>query len=384
MAPKTNESNGFVVKAYPGDAKTLLAFNLPDRKSATNLAGFTIQCAPDGQDPYFLYNTLRFETPGNHTQVATEPAASSVNAPIHKFRWLHVPGSVHQGTKPFMGKYKYTVTPRFFDDSQSLKPIDPDRSVSVDINVTPFQKKGLELGFTRGYTQSQPFVHHFGLKALIRPKNDDLVFDTSKESGINSAGQHYTFLDEYEWMGFTARKKIFAILQEILEDKSLHLDMFAYDLNEPDLIGILLKLAGQGRVRVILDNAALHHSAKDSKPEDEFEQLFVKAARKDAAIKRGKFGRFAHDKIFIVSNKKGAIKVLTGSTNFSVTGLYVNSNHILVFHDPTVAAKYAEVFASVWTGDVKIAFSKTKLAAETFAIASKQTPQTEITFSPHS
>ncbi len=100
-------------------------------------------------------------------------------------------------------------------------------------------------------------------------------------------------------------------------------------------------------------------------------------------MKRGKFGRFAHDKIFIVSDKDGPVKVLSGSTNFSVTGLYVNSNHILVFNDAKVAAKYAEVFQTVWDGDVKKAFSSSDLAAETFAVSSKDTPETEITFSPH-
>ena len=37
--------------------------------------------------------------------------------------------------------------------------------------------------------------------------------------------------------------------------------MFAYDLNEPDVLDLLLKLAAKGRVRLILDNAALHHNA---------------------------------------------------------------------------------------------------------------------------
>ena len=75
------------VKAHKGDAKTLLAFDLPEDET-TRLAGFTIQCQPQGGTPYYLFNELQFETPGDHAQVATEPAYSSVNAPFHKFRWL--------------------------------------------------------------------------------------------------------------------------------------------------------------------------------------------------------------------------------------------------------------------------------------------------------
>lgn len=46
------------VRAYVGDAKTLLAFDLLDTSNAANLAGFTIECRPSGQQPYFLHNTF--------------------------------------------------------------------------------------------------------------------------------------------------------------------------------------------------------------------------------------------------------------------------------------------------------------------------------------
>ena len=87
------------------------------------------------------------------------------------------------------------------------------------------------------------------------------------------------------WMGYTAREKIFGILNDVLKSKTLQLDMFAYDLNEPDVLDALLKLAAKGRVRLILDNAALHHTADNSKPEDEFESLFNKAKKGNAGLR---------------------------------------------------------------------------------------------------
>lgn len=386
MAASVNKTKGFMsLRAYAGDAKTLLAFNLLDKTRAKNLAGFTIECRPSGQQPYFLHNTLQFRVPGDHAQDTTEPANSSINAPFHKFRWLHVPGSVHQGLKPFLGKYTYTVTARYFDEKHSLLPLDPELGVSVNVEVVPFEKKRLALGFTRGFTQSQAFVHHFGLKALIRPKGHVLLYDTKQVAGTDAKGKQYTFADEYEWSGFTARERIFDLLGEVVKNKALRLDVFAYDLNEPDLIKILLQLAKQGRIRVILDNAGLHHSAATPKAEDEFEALFKKEATGAAEIQRGKFGRYAHDKVFVISNANGAVKVLTGSTNFSVTGFYVNSNHVLVFNDPKVAAKYAELFETAWTGKVKLkAFLKSSLSAEASSFSTAATPPTEITFAPHS
>jgi phosphatidylserine/phosphatidylglycerophosphate/cardiolipin synthase-like enzyme len=373
------------LRAYVGDAKTLLAFNLLDKARAKNLAGFTIECRPSGQQPYFLHNTLQFRVPGDHAQDTTEPANSSINAPFHKFRWLHVPGSVHQGLKPFLGKYTYTVTARYFDEKHSLLPLDPELGVSVNVEVVPFEKKRLALGFTRGFTQSQAFVRHFGLKARIRPAGHVLLYDTKQIAGTDARGQQYTYAEEYEWSGFTARERIFDLLHEVVKNKALRLDVFAYDLNEPDLIKILLQLAKQGRLRVILDNAGLHHSAATPKAEDEFETLFKQEATGAAEIQRGKFGRYAHDNVFVISNADGAVKVLTGSTNFSVTGVYVNSNHVLVFNDPKVAAKYAKLFETAWTGKVKLkAFLESTLAGEASSFSTAATPPTEITFAPHS
>jgi hypothetical protein len=390
--PKAKTSkNSFTVKAIPGDAKTLLAFNL-DQKETKSLAGFTIQYEAPGQPPVYLQNSLRFKQPGDHAQDPKEPAFSSINAPIHKFRWLHVPGQVHQGLKPVWGTYKYTVTPRHFDDNQSLQPLDSSLSKSISLPVEPFKKLEVEVGFARGYVQSQAFVHHFGAKAKIRPATKELLFDTSQNSGQNATGEKFSFEQEYEWLGFTAREKIFAILNEVLGDKSLHLDMCAYDLNEPDVLKILLTLAKQKRIRIILDDAPLHHdkkapaAGKGPKPEDAFTKLFQAAGTgKDVAIKRGHFNRFAHDKVLLVSKKdQGPVKVLTGSTNFSVTGIYVNSNHVIVFNDPEVAKKYSEVFESVWTGDAGPRFfQKQQLAVDVFPFKSVATPKTEISFAPH-
>src|SRR5919202_506545 len=111
--------DALTVHAYRGDAKTLLAFDLPKRR-ARNLAGFTVEVRPKDRTPYYLQNSLRFEHPEQHAQDVSEPPTSSLNAPLHKFRWVHVPGSLHQGLRPFYGPYTYVVTPRYVDDRRSL------------------------------------------------------------------------------------------------------------------------------------------------------------------------------------------------------------------------------------------------------------------------
>ncbi len=50
-------------------------------------------------------------------------------------------------------------------------------------------------------------------------------------------GEPYTYDQEYEWLRFIAQDRLFEILDEAIEDKSLHLDVFAYDLSEPKYLG---------------------------------------------------------------------------------------------------------------------------------------------------
>ena len=341
---ETNHS--FSVKAYVGDKKTLLAFNFQSRDDAKSLAGFTIFCQPPGQVPgYYLQNQLQFENPGKHRQVAGEKPNSSVNAPIQKFRWTHYPGTAHQGISPAFGEYTYTVTPRDFDADGSMQALDNSLGVGVTVSVGAFQKGSVKLGFTRGYMQSGAYVQHFGKNTPVVPKTKNLDFDTSTQAGTNN-GQPITFAQIYNWMGETAREQILNVLNRVLNDPTLTLKVFAYDLNEPDIVKILLTLAAQGRVRIILDNAKLHVGGT---PEDQFTDLFRQRKKSPSDILRGSFARYSHDKVLIVSRNGGsAIEVLTGSTNFSLTGLYVNANHVLLFEDADVAGHYDEVFEKSW------------------------------------
>ena len=164
---------------------------------------------------------------------------------------------------------------------------------------------------------------------------------------------------------------------------------------------ILLKLAAEGRLRIILDSARLHvtHTEKNKRTgsqttvtplEDLFEQAFKKKLKAPSAILRGCFARYSHDKIFIVSKNNKAVQVLTGSTNFSVNGLYVNANHVLVFGEPAVASEYANVFEESWNvleGHPKpskvVAADFAKSAFATQAFESAKVVKMSIHFSPH-
>lgn len=371
--------NGVSARAYQGDAMTLLAFDLSKTLVTSEFVGFSIKCTPPRGNAYFLANLLNFD--GEKTSFTP-----SDQAPFQKFRWLHVPGSIHQPLNDTAyGDYTYAVTPRYWKND-GLVPLDPSLTVEVGVPVRPFEDNKLEIAFCRGFMTSQAYTRRFGNDSSLKPENADVVFDVTQTSGTAPNGRPYTFEDQYLWMGFTARAKALALLREAADDPSLSLDVFAYDLDEPQIAELLLELAATGRVRMILDNASLHTKPGKGEAittEDRFEQLFNERKTGDAALFRGKFKRFAHDKIFIVKKDNQPFKVLTGSTNFTVSGFCVNANHVIIINDPEAAQLYEDVFEASWGTDNMKTFSRHPLAATRKRVTSNGLPTMKFSFSPH-
>ena len=346
--PLARATNGqLTVNAYPGDAKTLLAFDVVGNGVRERLAGFTIEVRPPGRAPYYADNNLRLAPSAAHAQLHSESPFASVNAPIQGFRWVHVPGLVHQAGTPALGVYVYVVTPRFFSEQDALLPVDSSTAVAVEVEVGPFAAGELKLGFTRGHLQSQAFVRRFGPSTTIRPHSDELFYDTGGVAGANVYGDTFTYAQQYEWLGSTARQRIFEMLDEVRADPGLTLDVFAHDLDEPDVCAALLELGAAGRVRIILDDSTAHHDTGEPSPEDRFEAVFAARAG-HWALKRGTFPRRPHGDVLVVSDARGPRTVLTGSAALCVTGLYVNGDHVLVLDDRKVAAVHAEGFDRAW------------------------------------
>lgn len=377
------------VRAYQGDAMTLLAFDL-DSSLLNNFTGFSIKIFFNNTS-YFLFNKLSYSSEIlKKNNLEEKDVRSSEFSPFQKFNWVHVPSTQHNIGNPYYGDYIYEVTPRFLVDD-ILQPLDPAKSVRVTINVCPFKKDNFQLGFTRGFVASQAYVDHFGMNNAVRPNKKDLIFKLDKQSGPAAKERDknikpYTFEDQFAWMGWQARRRVYEFLQETIQNKDMTLDVFAYDLNEPFVCETILALAKDGRVRIILDNASLH-TGKDKNGnkafEDIFESMFNDQALNKKDLVRGKFARFSHDKIFIQKLKDAPVKVLTGSTNFSTNGLYINANHILIFTDPDVAQLYEEVFAESFGLDKMKKFKNTSLAKNDHPFQKTGIPNMTIRFSPH-
>ena len=356
--------NGVTFFAYQGDAATLLAFDLADDLLTDEFVGFTVTFKNPAGTVFPIMNRLGFKVLPTGTFVSTEVA------PLQIFSWIHMPGNLHGDiNNPIFGNYTYSLTPRYFDKvADQLKPLDPTLTAQVTIPVHPFENGNLKIGFTRGYVVSQAYVTHFGNTSKLLPSDTtleaNLQLDLSKK--INP---RFSFSDQHKWLGYNAFKLIMTVLTEVENDLSLNVDVFAYDLDNVEIINKLLNIAKTNRIRVILDDSTQKdketgkisgHGAPDSE-ESHFATLLTDLAG-PLAIARGHFSRLAHDKVFIVKKHGQPIRVLTGSTNFSMNGLFINANHVLVFDSPAIAQTYANVFDSCFATPATANFSTNPLA----------------------
>lgn len=386
---KQGEKDLVSVRAHKGDATTLLAFDL-DESLLDNFVGFSVRVAQGNRPPYFLTNRLAF-APAilKKNGIDDKEKLSTLYSPYQKYRWVHVPSSEHFIDNPFFGPYTYEVTPRYLVDDV-LKDLDPNLTVSVTIDVSPFREGEIQVGFTRAFISSEAYAFHFSNNGKLRPNKKDLIFDIHQVSGTAKRwnpqtkkveDSPYTFEEQHEYLGWQARDRVMEFLDEAVNNPDLHLDVFAFDLDEPVVVQKLIALAKQGRLRIILDNSKDH--IKPGCFEQQFESLFANEALDKTAIFRGHFQALAHSKVFIQRLGGSAVKALTGSTNFSTNGLYVNANHVIIFNNHDVAQLYADAFDTSFGDQLMANFKQTTLAKTDSLIQQPQLPDMTIHFSPH-
>ncbi|MCF6130899.1 phospholipase D-like domain-containing protein [Flavobacterium wongokense] len=390
-----NKINGVSVRAYKGDAMTLLAFDLiPSLRD--NIAGFTIRYGLKGSiERYYIYNRLTFPATITTNAPANEKN-STLYAPIQKFNWVHVPNTNVNTQQAVFGNYVYEITPRYLQGT-TLLPLDATLTVTIEINVSPFDMKQTKVGFTRGFVSSVAYAKRFNVNNnKVRPDETTLLFDITEKADTasrwNDTTRHYedvdyTFEEQHKWLGWQARQRILDFLDAIINDPNLSLKVLAYDLDEPEICKRFLTLAQEGRLKIILDNdgTAVGDHGNPNSFEGNFETEFNAVKTGNSAIVRGHYKGLAHCKVFIMLDAAGVpLRVLTGSTNFSTNGLYVNSNHVVIFDNTNIAGIYNTLFENSFS-EAKIDGLKGKEPTVLdYDFNEPGMPKMTVTFAPHS
>lgn len=379
--------NGVYIKAYQGDHMTMLAFDIDDSLNTNEFVGFTLSYKTPSKIEYQITNKLNF--------TGEDKLTDSKDSPIQKFRWLHVPGNIHQDFSQIeTGTYTYFVTPRYYDkQAKQLRPLDNGKTSSVEIEVGNPLNGIFDFGFTRAYINSQAYKYRFGSNTKLIP-DGDWLFDTQKIFETYN-GSTYKYEDVYKYLGFTARQKIIDLLTTALNDKSITVEMLIYDFNEPVIGNLCLELAKEGRIKIISDDYVNRSTNKQTgkvkeaghglpdADETDFCKKFNGVKKGKADLVRGCFARFQHHKVIVFSkNWQNPYMVLSGATNFSVTGTCVNANHIVIVKDTEIATLYSNVFKASWGTDKMKTFKNGELASKPFEF-NKNGIKVSFNFSPH-
>jgi PLD-like domain len=365
-----NATNGIALKLYRGEDMVLLAFDIDDSLKKPDFVGFGVQYfVGNAAQPRDVYNFLTFR----HVRLAAKAAKkeielenrASMRSPIQMFRWAHVP------SVPLDGPVTYQVSAMFWNGGDHPVAKATTRA-TIDAHRDT-RGMFLNVGFTRGFASSQAYERRFPNQRKIMPPvgKPQLNFDTSPFEGDGKP---------YPWLGFEARRLLLGFLDECLADPAVLVDVFAYDLSEPEIVRRLEAFGP--RLRILIDDSD-KHGKPASDESNSAKRLAISAGVVNVA--RHHFSGLQHNKVIIARRRSGdsavPFAVSTGSTNFSLGGLYIQNNNVLLFRDADIAKLYADVFDTAFpkaTG-----FSGKPVAVKWFEKALPDAGTYRFCFSPH-
>ncbi len=368
------DNEGLHVVIYPGDNKILIATSLDDsavNDSNKNLAGFAIWRQYQGKAEEILPNRISFTSGVNNATTAeTREWTDSDQAPFQKFRWVDVPAD------GLDVPITYRVRALYFTGHGSATTTGPE----VTVPIQPVRKRhsNFQPAFTRGYIASQAYTDKFQNKDIRPSGKKTLDFDTKP------------FEPQYAWLGADARQQLFDFIADCENDAHAKVDVFAYDLDEPAVIAAICRMGKQGRLRAILDDAPLHSKPGKSgtMPIEIDSAKMIIAAAGAGNVRQGHFNRYQHNKVFIKRDANGnAQKVIFGSMNFSLRGIYVQANNVVVVDDANVAGMFAKAFDNAFKNNVKATPFQADPIAKGYMVCSATDtpalPKFSLALSPH-
>lgn len=306
-------NRGLALRAIAGSHVVLLAFDLPEAE-CPGLMGFAIHRTDHTEDEaYWIEGTKTFEKTDPGLPAGSKYATN--RHPIQGFTW-----------SDFTAKPGHEYTYRVQAMRGTPEALVKYRQVSVSVTTESEATGNHDVFFNRGAAASQEFARRFGAMADLRKAPPDDPRWAWLSRGANEA-----------ILGFVARA----------EDARWSLRVAAYEFRLDGFATALAAARARGvDVAVLYDG---NPNPPDSKghvfPRDDNRETAARAGLKASCTERVtragvKTPPISHHK-FIVLLKDGKPQaVLTGSTNFSVGGVFGQSNVVHVVEEPAVAAAY--------------------------------------------
>ncbi|MBV9236396.1 MAG: hypothetical protein JOZ94_11240, partial [Xanthobacteraceae bacterium] len=302
------------MKAYANADDVLIAWQ-PD-SWPTNWVGFQLERRNDTTQQV---TTIANRIPPQPGQGPVQPTGiSSAASPIRRCIWTDH-GAVATDS------VSYRVTPMIAADKGTFTPDASSASAwTAPVVAAGDAGGGLEAYFNRGTLMSQ---------IVSRFVNGD-VSDKSL----------HDFLNNLKTPGFQARLYLAGdALHEILHflhdadrrGSSIHAAI--YEMNDRELVEALKPFGSRGHV--LLGNG----SATEPWVAQELTAAHIEVKHRDLSH-HGRSSPSVHNKFVVESDASGrnAGRVLTGSTNWTTTGLCTQLNNVLIVEDAQIAGRYLD------------------------------------------
>jgi phosphatidylserine/phosphatidylglycerophosphate/cardiolipin synthase-like enzyme len=296
------------LRVYDNGDHTCLVWLTPDAKPIPSCRGFTLMRVKNGVTAY-LHGVVGF------SDTDTLDPQNPWKFPLQRYLWwdylVKIGDTVQYSVVPVVGPDKDHLTL----DTTMASPLTPAMTITGQStpHVSAYFNKGIvaaqwvsrALDATPKGSKIKTLVATAGnplrneLSGLLRPQILSMLADAKAQNG-----------------------KIFAAL---------------YELNDPELIPALAAFGPD--CNLILGNGAF----SEQKPDENADvRAQLRANTKINVFDRMvSEGHFAHNKFVVFCDSAGnPVRVLTGSTNWTTSGLCTQANNGLVIDDPNVAADY--------------------------------------------
>jgi hypothetical protein len=279
------------------------------------LLGFAIEREQAGRQKVWLQSLLRFSTRGRKKLTPID----TCQAPIQKFRWSDY--CVYPATT-----YTYTLHGSYGDP----KALSLVHGPSVTVTTEPLEDCLHQIVFNRAAAASQAYQRQFG---GINPDDDDIHPKVRRIAR--------------KWLARGLDQKLRTFVRRA-NSRKWALDVAIYEIELEWLVDEILNAHElETKIRVVY-----HAKPGDSQTQENEEFL----GSLPDGVKRGRItSSIFHQKFMVLSKVKGdgtrdAVSVLTGSTNFTLNGVYRQANVVHVVDDPILASEYLELFELLFKG----------------------------------
>jgi phosphatidylserine/phosphatidylglycerophosphate/cardiolipin synthase-like enzyme len=335
----------FRVRAISGTRVVLMALDMtqPGREG---LRGFAIKREEKGKSQEWLRGIKYFEALVPHPEPKTD--YSSRDQPFQTFLWSDYEAD------PGLD-YEFTIVALCGD----IHAMEERLTLNFSITTEPEESDGHSVWFNRGAIASHAFAANFNNKALT----DDMVNNVSVDGKLLD--------DETRWLSRGLAEACLNYINSTTPSESLR--VCAYEFTYQPILLALKRALHRG-----VDVQIVYHDTKKENDEnrkaisiaglpDHIEDKQVLFPRTRTAIPHNKF---------IVKIKQGhPVQVWTGSTNFTDSGFYGQTNVGHLVKDGGLAERYLEYWSEL---------SKDPVHSEALANAEKLTPKPSNVLSPGS